>query len=141
MRENFEINWNLIILTMFSNSMDVPWAEVYLNGGACMITKNNRGEIEILFEILQCCKTPIKKTNLLRKSGLCYPHFSLYFVYLEERNYIERIDNGSKKNSYRITESGERIITKISNLIQCLHSDAKGNVFRYDDHADKVRTI
>jgi len=46
---------------------------------------------------------------------------------------FERIDNGSNKDMYRITKSGEKILQRISGLLQCLLEEREVRKCRYEN--------
>ena len=86
-----------------------------------MIFKNKRSEIEIIGKILTKARQESKKTSLLYNTNLCYSHFLEYLDFLIDKNFID-VKNGkphgnSSRNTYYVTEKGEKFLHCIENVI------------------------
>lgn len=86
-----------------------------------MISENKRSEIEIIYQILTACRTEIKKTPLLHKTNLCFPHFANYVNFLQNKGFIcKNYDNSCE--FFKITSKGEKILVDIRSILDSMKS-------------------
>ena len=86
-----------------------------------MISENKRSEIEIIYQILNACQKGVKKTPLLHKTNLCFPHFISYISFLKNKGIIG-INNNNSYEIYKITSKGEKILLNIRTLFNNMES-------------------
>ena len=86
-----------------------------------MISESKRSEIEIIYQILNACQNGIKKTPLLHKTNLCFPHFNSYISFLQKKGFIG-LNNNNSYQIYKITSKGEKILFNIRTLFSNMES-------------------
>jgi len=84
-----------------------------------MISENKRSEIEIIYQILYACRNDIKKTPLLHRTNLCFPHFVNYITYLQKKGFIG-INNVGSSEIFRITSKGKNVLTDIKTVLDSM---------------------
>lgn len=68
-----------------------------------------RDKLAILLDMLQVCRTPVKKTHLLYKANINFYQLTRYLNLLSAASMIETVE--SPFNGYRITEKGSQLIS------------------------------
>jgi predicted transcriptional regulator len=86
-----------------------------------VISENKRSEIEIIYQILNACQNGIKKTPLLHKTNLCFPHFINYITFLQKKGIIS-VSNNNSYDVFKITLKGEKILHNIRTLLNNIES-------------------
>ena len=67
-----------------------------------------RDKLAILLDMLQVCRTPVKKTHILYKANINFYQLTRYLNLLSAVGMIETVK--SPFNGYRITEKGSQLI-------------------------------
>ena len=83
-----------------------------------MIFGSKRSESEILAQILYTAEGNAKKTQLLYKANISYTHFTKYFNFLLDKQFIEVKDGKPVGKIYHTTEKGEHFLENINNVLQ-----------------------
>lgn len=78
-----------------------------------------RTQIEILAEILDLCKQPTAKTQVMYKTNMPYANVVKLLEHLQELQML-KLDKNSKK--YETTEKGHKYIKKYHELEKILKS-------------------
>ncbi len=86
-----------------------------------MIFANKRSESEIIAQILYSAEKEAKKTQLLYKANICYTHFTKYFNFLIEKEFIKIKDQNHAGKIYQTTEKGEHFLKDINNVLKQMH--------------------
>ena len=89
--------------------------------------ENNRGKIEIMADVVDLCKSGIKKTHIMYKGNLSYEQINRYLQELLKKDFIRQdIDGGVIV--YRATEKGRLFIHYYSLMTDTLLDDAGNDV-------------
>ena len=89
---------------------------VNIGGLKAPIFRKNRGEIEIIAEMLSIAKNDVKKTRLLYKANLGYSNFIKYAEFLLEKEFLGvKIGNPSGE-LYYTTEKGKKLLENIKHV-------------------------
>ncbi|MCJ7570795.1 MAG: winged helix-turn-helix domain-containing protein [Candidatus Thermoplasmatota archaeon] len=86
-----------------------------------MIFANKRSESEIIAQILYSAEKETKKTQLLYKANISYKHFTKYFNFLLEKEFIKIKKQNNTTKIYQTTEKGEHFLKDINNVLQQIH--------------------
>jgi predicted transcriptional regulator len=86
-----------------------------------MIFANKRSESEIIAQILYSAEKEAKKTQLLYNANISYTHFTKYFNFLLEKEFIKLKIQRNNKKIYQTTEKGEHFLKDINNVLQQIH--------------------
>jgi len=71
--------------------------------------ENNRGKVEIMADVVDLCKSGIKKTHIMYKGNLSYEQINRYLLELLKKGFIRQdVDEGAVV--YRATEKGRLFI-------------------------------
>ena len=68
--------------------------------------EGNRTRVEILASILTVASYGALKTHIMYKANLSHRQLEKYLAFLEERDMITRVLDGSGGSTYRITDKG-----------------------------------
>lgn len=74
-----------------------------------------RGRDSIIIDILSAALRPQKKMRIMYKANLNFDRFKKYFGDLQERGFIEEVEDASGKASYRTSERGRMLLTALRN--------------------------
>ena len=83
-----------------------------------MIFANKRSESEIIAQILYSAEKEAKKTQLLYKANISYTHFTKYFNFLIEKEFIKIKDQNYTGKIYKTTEKGQHLLESINKLLK-----------------------
>jgi len=86
-----------------------------------MIFANKRSESEIIAQILYSAEKEAKKTQLLYNANISYTHFTKYFNFLLEKEFIKLKIQRNTKKIYQTTEKGEHFLQDINNVLKQIH--------------------
>ena len=79
-----------------------------------------RGRLEIIYEILSICHTPVNKTNILYKCNLSFSQLQKYMEYLFSHNLLTTIKE-KQRDYYQVTDKGKTYLEeydKLTNLLK-----------------------
>jgi predicted transcriptional regulator len=85
--------------------------------------KNNRGNIQIMGDVLGLATSGIKKTHIMYRANLSYEQVHLYLGELVSKRLIVQDVSSSRRSVYRITESGREFLLHYARLIQFLEEE------------------
>ena len=85
--------------------------------------KNNRGNIQIMGDVLGLATSGIKKTHLMYRANLSYEQVHLYLGELIEKRLIAQDVSSSDGSVYRITERGREFLLHYTRIIQFLEEE------------------
>jgi len=76
----------------------------------------NRTRLEILASILKVASNGSLKTHIMYKANLSHRQLEKYLAFLEERDMLMRVLDGSGGNMYRITDKGFGFLREYSHV-------------------------
>jgi len=83
-----------------------------------MIFNGKRGELEIIYELLNLAEGGSRKTPLMYRANLSYNHFMSYINFLLEHGFLSLdSDESSLENIYCTTEKGKHLLGDIQNIL------------------------
>jgi predicted transcriptional regulator len=85
--------------------------------------KNNRGNIQIMGDVLGLATSGIKKTHIMYRANLSYEQAHLYLGELIEKRLIAKNVSSSDGSVYRITERGREFLLHYTRIIQFLEEE------------------
>jgi predicted transcriptional regulator len=89
--------------------------------------ENNRGKIEIMADVVDLCKSGIKKTHIMYKGNLSYEQINRYLQELLKKSFIRQdVDEGVIV--YRTTEKGRLFIHYYTLMTDTLLDDTRNDV-------------
>jgi len=80
------------------------------------ISRKNRGELEIIAELLFIAKNDVKKTRLLYQANLCYSNFIKYVEFLLEKEFLGVKIGNPSGTIYYTTEKGKKLLENIEHV-------------------------
>ncbi len=85
--------------------------------------ENNRGKIQIMADIVDLCKTGIRKTHIMYKGNLSYEQINRYLYELLEKELItQNLDDGVL--TYRATEKGRTFLQYYHMMLNILDENS-----------------
>jgi len=79
-----------------------------------------RSNIEIIAEMLKVGENGAGKTKIMYNANLSYTQIQKYLGYLMGQGFINKIQVGNPAVTYRVTESGLRLLKSINSVIEML---------------------
>ena len=79
-----------------------------------------RSNIEIIAEMLKVGENGAGKTKIMYNANLSYTQIQKYLGYLMGQGFIDKIQVGNPSVTYRVTESGLRLLKNINSVIEML---------------------
>ncbi|HEX2306541.1 MAG TPA: winged helix-turn-helix domain-containing protein [Nitrososphaeraceae archaeon] len=87
--------------------------------------ESNRGKIQIMADIVDLCKTGIRKTHIMYKGNLSYEQINRYlYELLEKELIIQNLDDGVL--TYRATEKGRSFLQYYNLMLSILDENVIG---------------
>ena len=87
-----------------------------------------RSNIEIIAEMLKVGENGAGKTKIMYNANLSYTQIQKYLGYLMGQGFIDKIQMGNPSVTYRVTESGLRLLKSINSVIEMLGLDDESEV-------------
>jgi len=85
--------------------------------------ENNRGKIQIMADIVDLCKSGIRKTHIMYKGNLSYEQINRYLYELLEKELItQNLDDGVL--TYRATEKGRSFLQYYNLMLSILEENS-----------------
>jgi len=85
-----------------------------------MKVNRRRSNIEIIAEMLKVGENGAGKTKIMYNANLSYSQIQKYLGYLIGQGFINKLELGNPSVTYRVTESGQRLLSSISSVIEML---------------------
>ena len=89
--------------------------------------ENNRGKIEIMADVVDLCKSGIKKTHIMYKGNLSYEQINRYLQDLMKKGFI-RQDVSEGVVVYRTTEKGRLFVHYYTLMTDILVDNTRNDV-------------
>ena len=85
-----------------------------------MKVNRRRSNIEIIAEMLKIGENGAGKTKIMYNANLSYSQIQKYLGYLISQGFIDKLELGNPSVTYRVTESGLRLLSSISSVVEML---------------------
>jgi predicted transcriptional regulator len=85
-----------------------------------MKVNRRRSNIEIIAEMLKVGENGAGKTKIMYNANLSYSQIQKYLGYLISQGFINKLELGNPSVTYRVTESGLRLLSSISSVVEML---------------------
>jgi predicted transcriptional regulator len=85
-----------------------------------MKVNQRRSNIEIIAEMLKIGENGAGKTKIMYNANLSYSQIQKYLGYLISQGFIDKLELGNPAVTYRVTESGLRLLSSISSVVEML---------------------
>ena len=85
-----------------------------------MKVNRRRSNIEIIAEMLKVGENGAGKTKIMYNANLSYSQIQKYLGYLISQGFIDKLELGNPSVTYRVTESGLRLLSSISSVMEML---------------------
>jgi len=85
-----------------------------------MKVNRRRSNIEIIAEMLKVGENGAGKTKIMYNANLSYSQIQKYLGYLISQGFIDKLELGNPAVTYRVTESGLRLLSSISSVVEML---------------------
>jgi predicted transcriptional regulator len=85
-----------------------------------MKVNRRRSNIEIIAEMLKIGENGAGKTKIMYNANLSYSQIQKYLGYLISQGFVDKLQLGNPSVTYRVTESGQRLLNSISRVIEML---------------------
>jgi predicted transcriptional regulator len=85
-----------------------------------MNNNRRRSNIEIIAEMLKVGENGAGKTRIMYGANMSYTQIQKYLGFLMNRGFVDRLTIGNPSVTYRITESGLKLLESIRSVIDML---------------------
>ena len=85
-----------------------------------MKVNQRRSNNEIIAEMLKIGENGAGKTKIMYNANLSYSQIQKYLGYLISQGFINKLELGNPSVTYRVTESGLRLLSSISSVVEML---------------------
>ena len=85
-----------------------------------MKVNRRRSNIEIIAEMLKIGENGAGKTKIMYNANLSYSQIQKYLGYLISQGFVDKLQLGNPSVTYRVTQSGLRLLNSISSVIEML---------------------
>jgi predicted transcriptional regulator len=85
-----------------------------------MKVNRRRSNIEIIAEMLKVGENGAGKTKIMYNANLSYSQIQKYLGYLISQGFINKLELGNPSVTYQVTESGLRLLSSISSVVEML---------------------
>lgn len=92
-----------------------------------MRVNRRRSDIEIIADMLKVGENGAGKTEIMYSANMSYAQIQKYLGYLVAHGFIDRMEMGNPAVTYRVTESGLKLLELINRIKEML---------KLDDNAD-----
>ena len=79
-----------------------------------------RSNIEIIAEMLKVGENGAGKTKIMYNANLSYTQIQKYLGFLLSEGFVGKMEMGNPSVTYRVTESGLKLLESIDNLMEML---------------------
>jgi len=85
-----------------------------------MKVNQRRSNIEIIAEMLKVGENGAGKTKIMYNANLSYTQIQKYLGFLVGHGFINKIQIGNPSVTYRVSDSGLKLLKSINNVIEML---------------------
>lgn len=81
---------------------------------------HRRSNIEIIGDMLRVGENGAGKTEIMYSANMSYSQLQKYLGFLISHNFIDRLEVGNPKVTYRVTEKGLTLLQSIDAILEVL---------------------
>ena len=93
-----------------------------------MRVNRRRSDLEIIADMLKVGENGAGKTEIMYSANMSYSQIQKYLGYLMAQGLIDKMKMGNPSVTYRVTDSGIRLLELISNIKEMLRLDDSYNL-------------
>ena len=93
-----------------------------------MRVNRRRSDIEIIADMLKVGENGAGKTEIMYSANMSYRQIQKYLGYLTGQGFIDKIKMGNPSVTYKVTDSGLKLLQLISNIKEMLGLDDDDNL-------------
>ena len=93
-----------------------------------MRVNRRRSDLEIIADMLKVGESGAGKTEIMYSANMSYSQIQKYLGYLMAQGLIDKMKMGNPSVTYRVTDSGIRLLELISNIKEMLGLDDSYNL-------------
>jgi len=79
-----------------------------------------RSNIEVIADMLKVGENGAGKTRIMYNANLSYSQIQKYLGFLVSHGFINKIEMGNPAVTYKVTDSGLKLLNTISNILEML---------------------
>ena len=88
-----------------------------------MKVNQRRSNIEIIADMLKVGENGAGKTRIMYGANLSYSQIQKYLGFLVSQGFIDKIEVGNPAVTYKVTDSGLKLLDTINSIIEMLGLD------------------
>jgi predicted transcriptional regulator len=88
-----------------------------------MKVNRRRSNIEIIADMLKVGENGAGKTRIMYNANLSYSQIQKYLGFLVSHGFIGKIEVGNPSVTYKVTDSGLKLLNSINSIIEILGLD------------------
>ena len=88
-----------------------------------MKVNQRRSNIEIIADMLKVGENGAGKTKIMYGANLSYSQIQKYLGFLVSQGFIDKMEVGNPAVTYKVTDSGLKLLNTINNVIEMLSLD------------------
>jgi predicted transcriptional regulator len=88
-----------------------------------MKVNQRRSNIEIIADMLKVGENGAGKTKIMYGANLSYSQIQKYLGFLMSEGFIDKIEVGNPSVTYKVTDSGLKLLDTINSIIKMLSLD------------------
>ena len=93
-----------------------------------MRVNRRRSDIEIIADMLKVGENGAGKTEIMYSANMSYSQIQKYLGYLTAQGFIDRMKMGNPSVTYRVTDSGLKLLQLINSIKEMLGLDDSENL-------------
>ena len=93
-----------------------------------MRVNKRRSDIEIMADMLKVGENGAGKTEIMYSANMSYSQIQKYLGYLMAQGFIDKMKMGNPSVTYRITDSGLKLLQLVNSIREMLGLDDDGGI-------------
>ena len=93
-----------------------------------MRVNRRRSDVEIMADMLKVGENGAGKTEIMYGANMSYHQIQKYLGYLMAQGFIDKIKMGNPSVTYRITDSGLKLLQLVNSIREMLGLDDDGGI-------------
>ncbi|MFC1903772.1 winged helix-turn-helix domain-containing protein [Chloroflexota bacterium] len=93
-----------------------------------MRVNRRRSDLEIIADMLKVGENGAGKTEIMYSANMSYSQIQKYLGYLMSQGFIDKMKMGNPSVTYRITDSGLKLLELVNSIREMLGLDDDGRI-------------
>ena len=93
-----------------------------------MRVNRRRSDLEIIADMLKVGENGAGKTEIMYSANMSYSQIQKYLGYLMAQGFIDKMKMGNPSVTYRITDSGLKLLQLVNSIREMLGLDDDGGI-------------